>query len=107
MEQNLFEELQERKQHLVSIAKKATEYGWITLERQQEIIDKLENDTLTIGVIGQMKCGKSTFLNSFVFEDDVLLLEEVAISSAPLLNIIMLLYHFFHRLSSSNTLIIS
>jgi len=72
MEQNLFEELQERKQHLVSIAKKATEYGWITLERQQEIIDKLENDTLTIGVIGQMKCGKSTFLNSFVFEDDVL-----------------------------------
>ena len=72
MEQNLFEELQERKQRLVSIAKKATEYGWITLERQQEIIDKLENDTLTIGVIGQMKCGKSTFLNSFVFEDDVL-----------------------------------
>lgn len=72
MEQNLFEELQERKRHLVSIAKKATEYGWITLERQKEIIDKLENDTLTIGVIGQMKCGKSTFLNSFVFEDDVL-----------------------------------
>ena len=72
MEQNLFEELQERKQHLVTIAKKATEYGWITLERQKEIIDKLENDTLTIGVIGQMKCGKSTFLNSFVFEDDVL-----------------------------------
>lgn len=72
MEQNLFEELQERKQHLVSIAKKATEFGWITLERQQEIIDKLEKDTLTIGVIGQMKCGKSTFLNSFVFEDDIL-----------------------------------
>lgn len=72
MEQNLFEELQERKQHLVTMAKKATEYGWITLERQKEIISKLEKDTLTIGVIGQMKCGKSTFLNSFVFEDDVL-----------------------------------
>lgn len=72
MEQNLFEELQERKHHLVSIAKKAAEFGWITLERQQEIIDKLEKDTLTIGVIGQMKCGKSTFLNSFVFEDDIL-----------------------------------
>ena len=72
MEQNLFEELQEKKKHLVTIAKKATEYGWITLDRQKEIIDKLENDTLTIGVIGQMKCGKSTFLNSFVFEDNVL-----------------------------------
>ena len=57
---------------LYLIAKKATEFGWITLERQQEIIDKLEKDTLTIGVIGQMKCGKSTFLNSFVFEDDIL-----------------------------------
>ena len=72
MEQNLFEELQAKKQHLVTIAKKATEYGWITLDRQKEIVEKLENDTLTIGVIGQMKCGKSTFLNSFVFEDNVL-----------------------------------
>lgn len=72
MKQNFFEELQERKQHLVSIAKKATEFDWITLERQEEIIEKLEKDTLTIGVIGQMKCGKSTFLNSFVFEDDIL-----------------------------------
>ena len=72
MEQNLFEELQAKKQHLVIIAKKATEYGWITLDRQKEIVEKLENDTLTIGVIGQMKCGKSTFLNSFVFEDNVL-----------------------------------
>lgn len=72
MEQNLFEELQEKKKHLVTIAKKATEYGWITLDRQKEIVEKLENDTLTIGVIGQMKCGKSTFLNSFVFEDNVL-----------------------------------
>lgn len=32
----------------------------------------MEKDILTIGVIGQMKCGKSTFLNSFVFEDTVL-----------------------------------
>ena len=37
-----------------------------------EIKKKLEKDTLTIGVIGQMKCGKSTFLNSFVFKDNIL-----------------------------------
>lgn len=72
MEQNIFEELREKKQNLVTLAKKATEFGWITIERQKEIIEKLENDVLTIGVIGQMKCGKSTFLNSFVFEDDIL-----------------------------------
>ena len=40
MEQNLFEELQAKKQHLVTIAKKATEYGWITLDRQKEIVEK-------------------------------------------------------------------
>jgi len=72
MGQNLFEELQDKKQRLATLAEKATEYGWITAENRQEIINKLENDVLTIGVIGQMKCGKSTFLNSFVFEDDVL-----------------------------------
>lgn len=51
---------------------KAKDFGWIDEARCQELIDKLEKDILTIGVIGQMKCGKSTFLNSFVFEDRVL-----------------------------------
>ena len=72
MEQNLFEELQAKKQQLINIAQKAAEYGWIDTIRKKEIIDKINNDVLTIGVIGQMKCGKSTFLNSFVFEDDIL-----------------------------------
>lgn len=72
MAQNFFEELQEKKQNLKVLATKAKEYGWIAADREQEIIEKLNNDVLTIGVIGQMKCGKSTFLNSFVFEDDVL-----------------------------------
>lgn len=72
MAQNFFEELQEKKRNLKVLATKAKEYGWIDADREQEIIEKLNNDVLTIGVIGQMKCGKSTFLNSFVFEDDVL-----------------------------------
>ena len=72
MSQNLFEELQNKKEGLVKMAAKAVGFGWITQERFQEIANKLDNDTLTIGVIGQMKCGKSTFLNSFVFGDNVL-----------------------------------
>ncbi len=83
MEQNLFEELQERKCKLMELAQKAVEFGWIPKSKSddtqhkdmisfEEIKDKLEKDTLTIGVIGQMKCGKSTFLNSFVFHDDIL-----------------------------------
>jgi len=72
MEQNLFEEFQNKKNKLKSLALKAKDFGWIDENRCKELIDKLGKDILTIGVIGQMKCGKSTFLNSFVFEDTVL-----------------------------------
>ena len=72
MEKNIFEELRERKQHLLLLADKATQYGWITKDDAQQLRKKIEDDVLTIGVIGQMKCGKSTVLNAIVFEDDVL-----------------------------------
>lgn len=85
MEQNNFSEylnnLQEKKQNLLLLANKAAENGWIPKSKSdgvqniislEEIKEKLEKDTLIIGVIGQMKCGKSTFLNSFIFEDDIL-----------------------------------
>jgi len=72
MEQNFFEELQQKKLRLIEMANKAAKFGWIDAARKDEIVNKINNDVLTIGVIGQMKCGKSTFLNSFVFEDDIL-----------------------------------
>ena len=72
MEKNIFEELREKKDTLIAQTHKAKEFGWISGEREKEIIDKINNDVLTIGVIGQMKCGKSTFLNAFVFQDVVL-----------------------------------
>ncbi len=78
----MFEKLQAKKQQLIAFATKAEKYGWIPATKEEatnkgiisleEIKEKIEKDTLTIGVIGQMKCGKSTFLNSFVFKDDVL-----------------------------------
>lgn len=69
---NVFEDFQEKKKQILNVTNQAAEYGWLTKERANEIRKKIENDILTIGVIGQMKCGKSTFLNAFVFEDDVL-----------------------------------
>ena len=72
MNQNIFEEFQAEKQKLIQIAHIARENGWIDAEREKEIVDKINNDVLTLGVIGQMKCGKSTFLNAFVFGDTVL-----------------------------------
>lgn len=82
MTNNLFDTYQQRKEALLKIADQAAEWGWIprTLADRQpnaplsreEIAANLDKDTLTIGVIGQMKCGKSTFLNAFVFGDTVL-----------------------------------
>lgn len=83
MKQNLFEELQTKKTKLIELADKAAEFGWIPTKKSndasnkeiislEEIKEKIDKDILTIGVIGQMKCGKSTFLNSFVFQDDIL-----------------------------------
>lgn len=72
MAQNFFEEFRRKKNNLAHLASKAREFGWIDEEREKDIITKLDADTLTIGVIGQMKCGKSTFLNAFVFEKDIL-----------------------------------
>lgn len=71
-ELNLFEEFQRKKESLRELIAKARDFGWIDDDRVTAMNDKLDNDILTIGVIGQMKCGKSTFLNSFVFEDTVL-----------------------------------
>lgn len=72
MNQNIFQEFQDKKNRLIDIALQAKVNGWIDHEREKQIVDKINNDTLTIGVIGQMKCGKSTFLNAFVFGDTVL-----------------------------------
>lgn len=81
---NLFEELQNNKHTVIQLADQAAEFGWIPKTKShnneklknvislEEIKEKLNKDTLTIGVIGQMKCGKSTFLNSFIFENDIL-----------------------------------
>lgn len=74
MPQNLFQQLNlpEKKRRMAELIEKATEIGWLKAEDRDNYISKLQNDILTIGVIGQMKAGKSTFLNSFVFGDTVL-----------------------------------
>lgn len=69
---NLFQDLQARKAGLKDLLKKTQGYGWLDAATTETLIKKVETDTLTIGIIGQMKCGKSTFLNSFVFRDTVL-----------------------------------
>lgn len=69
---NFFKEIQEKRKRFEEYAKKALTYQWITQEEYKEYLHKIENDRLTIGVIGQMKCGKSTFLNALIFGDEIL-----------------------------------
>ena len=72
MNENVFETLKVRKDKLRSLIEQAASFGWIDSDRKNEMMEKMDSDVLTIGVIGQMKCGKSTFLNSFVFGDTIL-----------------------------------
>ncbi|MCF0220203.1 MAG: dynamin family protein [Muribaculaceae bacterium] len=72
MNKNIFEEFQQKKEKVRNLANAALEKGWLAKEEHTEIIKKLDTDVLTIGVIGQMKCGKSTFLNAFLFNDTIL-----------------------------------
>jgi len=69
---NIFAEFNEKKIRLRQLAEKAKQFQWMTDEEYNDLVKKIDTDTLCIGVIGQMKCGKSTFLNAFVFEDDIL-----------------------------------
>ena len=69
---NVFEQFSKEKEVQRALIKQAADNGFITDEQRREFEQKLDNDVLTIGVIGQMKAGKSTFLNAFVFERDVL-----------------------------------
>jgi len=69
---NVFEQFSKEKEAQRALIKQAADNGFITDEQRREFEQKLDNDVLTIGVIGQMKAGKSTFLNAFVFERDVL-----------------------------------
>lgn len=72
MNSNIFQDIQNKRNQFKKYAQRALENKWITEESFNEIIHKVENDKLTIGVIGQMKCGKSTFLNALIFQDEIL-----------------------------------
>src|SRR5690554_8187539 len=69
---NLFKDIQQKRINFKKYAEKALESNWISQEQFNEILYKIENDKLVIGVIGQMKSGKSTFLNALIFKDEIL-----------------------------------
>lgn len=69
---SILEDFRQNKIKIGEVSRLAFKFGWISEKSKDEIISRVETEKLTIAVIGQIKCGKSTFLNSFIFEDDVL-----------------------------------
>lgn len=80
---NIFKKFGDNKAELIALVEKANSFGWWNAENEEEkkktgktvveqIKSNIESNVLTIGVVGQMKCGKSTFLNAFVFGKDIL-----------------------------------
>ena len=72
MTDNVFKTIAGKKNNFQKFTQKALSYKWINKKEFDAINTKLENDVLTIGVIGQMKCGKSTLLNALVFGEEIL-----------------------------------
>lgn len=69
---NFLQEIRQRRDNFLTYTKKALEFGWISRAEYDEYLKSIDGKSLTIGVIGQMKCGKSTFLNALVFQDEKL-----------------------------------
>lgn len=69
---NFLKDIQQKRSNFKAYTQKALDNNWITQEQFDEFLHKIENDKLVIGVIGQMKAGKSTFLNALIFKDEVL-----------------------------------
>lgn len=55
--------------------------NWINNDEANVILKQINNDILTIGVVGQMKVGKSTLINSLVFGDDILPTSEIPMTA--------------------------
>jgi len=66
------EELGKIKTEVRSLADNLLKKGILNEQDYKTIIDKLSQEKILLGVAGQMKYGKSTFINALIFKDSVL-----------------------------------
>lgn len=72
-------EYKEKMQTLISSALKSR---WISADDAETLISQINSDTLSIGVVGQMKVGKSTLINSLIFGENLLPTSEIPMTAA-------------------------
>ena len=72
-------EYKEKMQKLISSTLKSK---WITVDDSETLISQMESDMLSIGVVGQMKVGKSTLINALIFGEELLPTSEIPMTAA-------------------------
>lgn len=69
---NFVEEFTRQKQYIESLAIELKDGGYLDDRNVSKIRDILSKEKINIAIIGQMKYGKSTFINSFIFKREFL-----------------------------------
>ena len=69
---SIFNEIGQIKQKVRNMADDALNHGWIDEKHHEELSKTLEKEKITVGIVGQMKNGKSTLLNALIFGDKIL-----------------------------------
>lgn len=75
-------EFKEKKAKIKNLVKELKRQDIITDEFYNEILQDLEKNKIQIAVIGQMKYGKSTFINSFIFHSNYLPTSSIPMTAA-------------------------
>jgi len=70
------------KEQFKGLVKDLENEGFLTEEESKEFTTKLEKEELVISIIGQMKYGKSTFLNAFIFGKPILPVSDTPMTAA-------------------------
>lgn len=68
----ILSQAQQIKSKIIELAKKAVIDGVMTESEFKTIIERLEQEKIVIGICGQVKSGKTTFINALLFGKNVL-----------------------------------
>ncbi len=69
---SILDKVEEIKQRVKSLVDESRKQDWIDEREHKEILQRLQTENVTIGVVGQIKYGKSTLLNALIFGNNFL-----------------------------------
>jgi ATPase subunit of ABC transporter with duplicated ATPase domains len=71
-EKSILERIEPIKKRIRELCSEAKKDNIITDKEYSELINTIEKEKVKIGIIGQIKSGKSTLLNALIFADNIL-----------------------------------